>query len=287
MKSDLRALANGQEVAEVFQLDTDAVALIDFFLCDYRGASAALAPFAEAARGQHGESWATRRIAMMLLENIVWRRLPCELTTLPALLGGHPPNAILLDDYLNVAGDVQVIIEQDEEGIIVGDIPWALERAGEVFLGVTVGDAPREPRAEAVLEGGRVEQREGGGPFARVPEIHHRAVAFRRIAHIDAPLHREAGAIDAQERDGAHVIDAPHRFVGSDQHGQAAGEISVARSEHRLEPFLPLAFNLRERGAKVLRQLRRQLRRQTMNGLVLLADSNCVIDGERRLRFQG
>ncbi len=93
MKSDLCALANGLEVAEAFQLDTDAVALIDFFLCDYRGALAALAPFGEAARGQNGESWATRRIAIVLLENIVWRRLPCELTALPALLGEQPPNA--------------------------------------------------------------------------------------------------------------------------------------------------------------------------------------------------
>ena len=54
----------------------------------------------------------------------------------------HGLAADLLGEKRAVAGDVQIIIEQDEDGIVVGAIPRPLEGAGEVFLGVAVGRCP-------------------------------------------------------------------------------------------------------------------------------------------------
>ena len=144
-------------------------------------------------------------------------------------------------------------------------------------------NAPGEPGAQAVFERDGVEQGEGGGPFAGVPEIHHRAVAFGGVAHIDARRDGKAGTQNAQKRERAHVVQAADFFVGRDQHGQVAGEIAVARREHGIETGLPVDRNLVEGGVKMPGQFRGQI----VNGSFLISHSKDVIDGGGNARFQG
>ena len=94
MKPGTGALKKGQEIAALFSLEPDAIGLIDRFVSQIEVDCAEPAPFIAAARGEGGECWATRRIALLMLEHLAWRR-PEELTRLAALLRAEPLAASL------------------------------------------------------------------------------------------------------------------------------------------------------------------------------------------------